>query len=112
MNDGPASIVFWLRPTKSYLLRQLCLQVWAWLSQALMQGGLNVVGQTRLQDSLWLVQLAKQASVAASANRHLPLLKTGPAIAVPMTEKNSATLNRGFIRNSGSGCLTKALAIT
>ncbi len=111
MNVGPASVL-WLRPIKSYLLRQPCLQVWAWLSQALMQGGLNVVGQTRLQESLWLVQLARQASVAASANRHLPLLKTGPAIAVPMTEKNSATLNRGFIRNSGSGCRTKALAIS
>jgi hypothetical protein len=77
-----------------------------------MQGGLNVVGQTRLQDSLWLVQLAKQASAAASANRHLPLLRTGPAIAVPMTEKNSAALNKGFIRNSGSGCRTKAPVIS
>jgi len=94
------------------LLRQLCLHVWAWLPRALMQGGLSVVGQAGLQDSLWLVQLAKQASVAASANRHLPLLKTGPAIAVPMTVKRSAAPNRGFIKNSGSGCRTKAPAIS
>src|SRR6266851_1214115 len=107
MNYGQA-FALWLRPIKSYLFWQLCLQVWAWLSQALMQGGLNVVGQTRLQDSLCLAQLAKQASAAASANRHLPLLKTGPAVAVPMTVKKSATLNRGFIGNSGSGCRTKA----
>lgn len=112
MNYGQAFALWLLRPIKPYLFWQLCLQVWAWLSQALMQGGLNVVGQTRLQDSLWLAQLAKQASAAASANRHLPLLKTGPAIAVPMTVKKSAALNSGFIRNSGSGSRTKAAAIS
>jgi len=101
-----------MRPTKSYLFWQLCLQVWARLSQAFIQGGLNVVGQTRLQDSFWLAQLAKQASVAASASRHFPLVETGAAIVVPMTAKTSATLNRDFIRNSGSGCGTKAPAIS
>jgi hypothetical protein len=85
------------------LFWQLCLQVWAWLSQALKQGGLNVVGHTLLQESFWLAQLAKQASVEASANRHLPLLKPAPAIAVPMTAKKSAAPNTSFIRNSEFG---------
>jgi len=38
-------------PTKSYL-RHPSLQVCAWLSQALRQGVLNVVGHVRLQESL------------------------------------------------------------
>lgn len=103
---------FWLRPAGPYLFWQLCLQVWAWLSQVLMQGAPNVVGQTRLQESFWLAQLAKQASVAASANRHLPLLKAGPAIAAPIAVKKSAALNRGFIKSSGSNYRTKAPAIS
>jgi hypothetical protein len=32
-----------------------------------------VVGHTRLQETFWLAQLAKQASLAASANRNLPI---------------------------------------
>jgi hypothetical protein len=32
-----------------------------------------VVGQTRLQASFWLAQLAKHASLVASAMRHLPI---------------------------------------
>jgi hypothetical protein len=56
-----------------YLFWQLCLQVWAWLSHALWQGAPSVVGHTRLQESFWLAQLAKQASLAASARRHLPV---------------------------------------
>jgi hypothetical protein len=56
-----------------YLLWQLCLQVWAWLSHTLWQGAPYVVGQTRLQESFWLAQLAKQASLAASARRNLPI---------------------------------------
>jgi len=56
-----------------YLFWQLCLQVWAWLSHALWQGAPSVVGHTRLQESFWLAQLAKQASLAASARRNLPI---------------------------------------
>jgi hypothetical protein len=59
------------------LLRQLCLHVWAWLSQTLWQGAPYVVGQTRLQESFWLAQLEKQASLAASARRHF-LIETSP----------------------------------
>jgi len=58
---------------RRYLLWQLCLQVWAWLSHALWQGAPSVVGQARLQASFWLVQLATQASLAASAKYHLPI---------------------------------------
>ena len=73
-----------------------------------MQGGLNVVGQTRLQESAWLEQLAKQASLLASANRGLSLNEAGPAIAVPTNKKDNATLNRGFIRNLRYRCRSKA----
>jgi hypothetical protein len=54
-------------------LRQLSLQVWAWLSHAFRQGVPSVVGQIRLQESFWLAQLAKQASLAASASRNLQI---------------------------------------
>jgi hypothetical protein len=54
-------------------LRQPCRQVWAWLSHEAWQGAPSVVGHTRLQESFWLAQLAKQASLAASANRSLPI---------------------------------------
>jgi hypothetical protein len=53
--------------------RQLCLQVCAWLSHALWQGAPSVVGHTRLQESFWLAQLARQASLVASARRNLPI---------------------------------------
>jgi hypothetical protein len=59
-----------------HLLWQLSLQVCAWLSHALTQGVLKVVGQTRLQESFWLAQLAKHASEVASANRSLFLTAT------------------------------------
>jgi len=61
--------------TKLYLLllRQLSRHVWAWLSHTLKQGAPSVVGQTRLQASFWLAQLEMQASLAASANRNLPI---------------------------------------
>lgn len=57
----------------SYLLRQLSLHVWARLSHAFWQGTPSVTGHTRLQASFWLAQPAKQASVAASARRNLPM---------------------------------------
>jgi hypothetical protein len=47
------------------------------MSHALWQGTPSVVGHTRFQASFWLAQLAKQASVAASARRNLPI-KTLP----------------------------------
>ena len=61
--------------TKLYLilLRQLSLHVWARASHAFWQGTPSVVGHTRLQASFWLAQLAKQASLVASANRNLPI---------------------------------------
>ena len=58
-----------------------------------------MVGQTRLQESAWLEQLAKQASLLASANRGLSFKETRPAIAVPINIKDNATPNRGFIKN-------------
>jgi hypothetical protein len=85
-----------LRPGKRYLW-QFCLQVWAWLSQALIQGALSVVGQARLQESAWLVQTAKQASEAASANLSLSLRETALVVAAPIKMKNNAKANRGFI---------------
>jgi hypothetical protein len=63
-----------------------------------------VVGQTRLQESAWLEQLAKQASLLASANRGLSFKAAGPAIAVPINIKDNATPNRGFIRNLRYRC--------
>lgn len=63
-----------------------------------MQGVLNVAGQTRLQESAWLAQLAKQASLVASATRSRSLREAVPAVAVPINAKNNATHNRGFIR--------------
>jgi hypothetical protein len=63
-----------------------------------------VVGQTRLQESAWLEQLAKQASLLASANRSLSLKEAGPAIAVPTNTKDNATPNRVFIRNLRYRC--------
>ena len=58
-----------------------------------------MVGQTRLQDSAWLAQLAKHASEAASASRSLLAVENWPAVADPINVKISAKLNRGFIRN-------------
>ena len=65
---------------------------------------LKVAGQVRLQELFWLAQLAKQASVDASASRSLPVLDIVPAIAVPIRVKHNAALNRIFIRYSESGC--------
>jgi hypothetical protein len=67
-----------------------------------------VVGQTRLQESAWLAQLAKQASLLASANRSHSLREAGPAIAVPINTKDNATPNRGFIWNLRYRCRSKA----
>jgi hypothetical protein len=76
-----------------------------------MHGGLNVVGQTRLQESAWLAQLAKQASAAVSANRGLSLGETGPATAMPIQTRDNAAPDRGFIRNLQNCCRSRATAI-
>jgi hypothetical protein len=105
-----------------YLLWQFCLQVWVWLSHALKQGVLKVVGQTRLHDAFSVAQRAKHASAAASANLNrllttmLGSANTGPAninrnpkpytsfIRVPQTEHRSvhviATNSAGGLRTS------------
>jgi hypothetical protein len=60
-----------------YLLCSFAGTFGAWMSHALWQGTPSVVGHTRFQASFWLAQLAKQASVAASARRNSPI-KTLP----------------------------------
>lgn len=87
-----------LRLGSIHLFRQPCLQVCNWLSQALKQGVLNVIGQTRLQDAFSLAQFAKHASAAASATRILlkPMLFV-PATAVPSRETRSAAPNASLI---------------
>jgi hypothetical protein len=66
---------------------------------------LNVTGHVRLQASLRIAQLAKQASVDASANRSLPTCATEPADAVPHSDRSKVALTRSFIGKSP--CLSK-----
>jgi hypothetical protein len=55
-----------------------------------------------LQDSFWLLQLAKQASAAASAIRNLPLpIVRAFAAATPISDVTIAMLSRNFIGASG-----------
>ena len=61
---------------------------------------LNVAGHACLQDWARLAQLAKQASVAASANRSLRSLMTEPAVAGPNSDRSKAALTRNFIEKS------------
>jgi hypothetical protein len=89
--------------TKLYLLllRQLSLHVWAWLSHTLWQGAPYVVGQTRLQESFWLAQLAMQASLAASARRHFPIETLFcPAAAVPISSRDNTAQSASFMEIS------------
>jgi hypothetical protein len=89
-----------IRVGRTYLFWQLCLQVCDWLSQALRQGVLNVVGQTRLQDAFSFAQLAKHASEAAFANRTLLLSRAlVPATAVPTSANKKAVPTANFIEN-------------
>jgi hypothetical protein len=56
----------------------------------------------RLQESFWLAQLAKQASLAASANRNLPIeTLPWPAAAVPISSRDNAALSTSFMDTSG-----------
>ena len=66
---------------------------------------LSVTGHARLQASLRIAQLAKQASVDASANRSLPMFTTEPADAVPNSDRSKVALTRNFIGKSP--CLSK-----
>jgi hypothetical protein len=68
--------------------RQLCWQVCAWLSHALKQGVLKVSGQTRLQDTFWLEQLAIQASELLSAIWYFPSLNVPVALHAIAESKN------------------------
>jgi hypothetical protein len=57
-----------------------------------------VVGHTRLQASFWLAQLAKQASVAASARRNLPIeILLWPAAAVPISSRDNTAQSASFM---------------
>ena len=73
-------------------LWQACLQVCAWLSQALTQGLRSVVGQMRWQDASWVAQLARQASEVASATRSLARLKFSLARAGAKAIETSRTI--------------------
>ena len=53
-----------------------------------------------MQDWLRFAQLAKQASVAASANRSLHSFTTEPAVAGPNRDRSKAALIRNFIEKS------------
>jgi len=93
------------RRLKPYLLWlwQLCLQVWAWLSQPLTQGVLSVVGQVRWHDALCVAQFARQASDVASASRSLARLKFSLAEAEAHDSKTSrAIASVRFIVTSGN----------
>ncbi len=84
----------------SYLIWQLWVQVWYWLSQEARQGVPNVVGQTRLHEVLALAQLARHASEDAFAKRCL-VLPAVPvsAVAVPASAIRSIPPNIHFMAN-------------
>ena len=69
---------------------------------------LSVTGHVRLQASLRIAQLAKQASVDASANRSLLMFTTEPADAVPNSDRSKVALTRNFIGKSP--CLSSVTA--
>ena len=71
---------------------------------------LNVAGHACLQDWARLAQLAKQASVAASANRSLRSFTTEPAVAGPNSDRSKAALTRNFIEKSP--CLSLVIVIS
>jgi hypothetical protein len=74
------------------------VQVWYWLSHEARQGVANVVGHTRLHETLLLEQLARQASVDALARRCLMLLALpASAAAVPAIAIKSNPLKIHFI---------------
>jgi len=84
------------------LLWQPCRHVCIWLSQALRQGVLNVIGQTRLHEAFWVAQLAKQASAAASANCSLVLMTVPESASAGPIRANTSvvTTNAIFIKDS------------
>ena len=60
-----------------------------------------MVGHTRLQASFWLAQLAKQASLAASARRNLPIeTLLWLAAAVPISSRDNAAQSASFTMTS------------
>jgi hypothetical protein len=71
---------------------------------------LSVTGHARLQDWFRLAQSAKQASVAASANRSLRSFIAGPPVAGPNSDRSKAALIRNFIEKSR--CLSLVIVIS
>jgi hypothetical protein len=87
------------------------VQVCIWLSHALRQGVLSVVGQTRLQDSFWFAQLAKHASAEVAASRCLPSEALAPTVALAIKKTRSPMPIASFIESLRTSTFQETLDV-